>query len=740
MKFTTFKMSLLAGAAFLLSACGGEGLDKAKEKAQDKAGETVANVTDKMKDKAYTMVKYETAGQTDDDHLYLEEVLGEKALGEVKDWNKATLDRLMADPRFDDMQAQALEILNSKDKIPYVSYRGGEVHNFWQDATHVRGIWRKSTLGSYLGDNTEWETVLDFDKLAKDEDKNWVYKGNTCLEPDYAMCMVNLSDGGKDAVVRREFNADTGEFVEGGFITEESKGTVSWLDKDHMVIGVDFGEGTMTDSGYPMIAKLWKRGTPLTEAVELGRGEQADVGYWPGVFELSDGRREIVVSRSKTFYESETFWAPMKDGKPGALVKFPVPAKANIGSEFKGQVLLSLNEDWRGYKSGDLVSFAIDDFMDDGAIKDVNLVFSPDEKSSMNGYGVTKSKVLMSISRDVAGSAYAFDWDGEKWTREALDFPANGSVNIGATNDKEDVAFVSTESFLTPDTLWTFNTETMEKAAAKSLPSWFDASNMVSEQFFATSDDGTKVPYFVVRAKDTKMDGTNPTLLYGYGGFEISLNPSYSATRGRLWLERGGVYVLANIRGGGEYGPKWHQAGLKTNRQRIYDDFISVAESLIDKGITSPAHLGVEGGSNGGLLTGVMYTQRPDLFNAAIVAVPLLDMMRYHTLLAGASWMGEYGNPEDPVEGKFLRSISPYHNIRPEGDYPEVFFITSTKDDRVHPAHARKAAKRMEDQGHDFLYYENIDGGHSAAANLKETAKRLALQHVYLMQKLKDGE
>lgn len=736
MKVSKLKMSLLAGAAFLLSACGGEGMDKAKEKATDNA----VKVANKMKDKAYTMVKYETPGQTDEDHLYLEEVLGEKALDEVKGWNEATLNRLMSDPRFEDMQAQALEILNSKDKIPYVSYRGGEVHNFWQDATHVRGIWRKSTMDSYLGDNTQWETVLDFDKLAKDEDKNWVYKGNSCLEPDYALCIVNLSDGGKDAVIRREFNADTGEFVEGGFVTEESKGTASWLDKDHMVIGVDFGEGTMTDSGYPMVAKLWKRGTPLSEAVELGRGEQADVGYWPGVFELSDGRREIVISRSKTFYDSETFWVPMKDGQPGDLVKFPVPEKANIGSEFKGQVLLSLNEDWRGYKSGDLVSFAIDDFMDDGEIKDINLVFSPDEKSSMNGYGVTKSKVLMSISRDVAGSAYAFDWDGEKWSREALDFPKNGSVNIGATNDKEDIAFVSTESFLTPDTLWTFNTETMEKAKAKSLPSWFDASNMVAEQFFATSTDGTQVPYFVVRAKDTKMDGTNPTLLYGYGGFEISLNPSYSATRGRLWLERGGVYVLANIRGGGEYGPKWHQAGLKTDRQRIYDDFISVAESLIEKGITSPVHLGVEGGSNGGLLTGVMYTQRPDLFNAAIVAVPLLDMMRFHKMLAGASWMGEYGNPDDEKEGKFLRSISPYHNIRPEADYPEVFFITSTKDDRVHPAHARKAAKRMEDQGHDFLYYENIDGGHSAAANLKETAKRLALQHVYLMQKLKDGE
>jgi len=549
--------------------------------------------------------------------------------------------------------------------------------------------------------------------------------------------MVNLSDGGKDAVVRREFNSKTKTFVEDGFVTEESKGAMAWLDKDTMMVGVDFGAGTMTDSGYPMVAKIWKRGTPLSQAVEIGRGEKTDVGYWPGVLELSDGRREAMVSRSVTFYDSETFWVK-RDGDATELVKFPIPSKSDLGAEFKGQMLLSLNEDWRGYKTGDLVSFAIDDFMADGQIKDVHLVYSPDAKSSMNGYGVTKSKVLMSLSKDVKGSAHAFDWDGKAWTSSQLDFPANGAVNIGATNDKEDIAFISSESFLTPNTLWTYDSAAGQKTQAKSLPSWFDADSMVSEQFFATSTDGTKVPYFVVRNKDTKMDGSNPTLLYGYGGFEISLNPSYSATRGKLWLERGGVYVLANIRGGGEYGPKWHQAGLKTDRQKIYDDFISVAEDLIAKNITAPKHLGVEGGSNGGLLTGVMYTQRPDLFNAAIVAVPLLDMMRFHKLLAGASWMGEYGDPDDAMEGKFLRSISPYHNIDPDADYPEVFFLTSTKDDRVHPGHARKAAKRMEDQGHDFLYYENIDGGHSAAANLKETAKRLALQHIYLLQKLKD--
>ncbi|MFT4994970.1 MAG: prolyl oligopeptidase [Paraglaciecola sp.] len=729
MHYSHLSTSLLLGSVLALSACS-----PANKNNQHADGP----MTTKQESKT---MQYTTPGQTDADHLYLEEVLGEKALAQVKGWNSRTLARLTADPLFKPMEAEALSILQSKDKIPYVSYRGGEVHNFWQDAKHVRGIWRKSTLQSYLSESPVWETVLDIDALATAEDKNWVYKGNDCLAPEYQRCMVNLSDGGKDAVVRREFNASTKTFIENGFATPESKGGLSWLSEDAMVIGVDFGEGTMTASGYPMLAKVWQRGSALSSAVEFGRGEKTDVGYWADVWALSDGRREIITSRAVTFYDTEYYWfAQAADGSISPGLKFPVPLKSSLSGEFKGQVLVKLAQDWRDFKSGALVSFGIDDFMADGTIENLHLIFSPDEKSSIGNFSATKSKVLVSIYRDVTGAAYEFDFDGEQWTSKKLDFAANGSVSIGRTNKKEDLAFISTESFLIPDTLYTYDSQSGKKAKAKSLPSWFDADSMLSEQFFATSPDGTQVPYFVVRSKDTKLDGTNPTLLYGYGGFEVSLNPSYSATRGKLWLERGGVYVLSNIRGGGEYGPSWHQAGLKTQRQNIYDDFIAVAEDLIAKKITSVKHLGIEGGSNGGLLMGVMFTQRPDLFNAVICAVPLLDMLRYHKLLAGASWMGEYGDPDDAIEGAFLRGISPYHNIDPDLEYPEVLFITSTKDDRVHPAHARKVAKRMEDQGHAFLYYENIDGGHSASANLKETAKRLALQHTYLFEKLRGAK
>ena len=732
----TLKTTLIGASLIALTACS-------DTETPDTMTDTATNMATEVKDTVadYVPLTFDTPGQTDEDHLWLEDVEGERALDQVKAWNARSLDRLKADPRYTKMYEDALEIVNSKDKIPYVSYRGGEVHNFWQDEDSVRGIWRRSTLDSYLSDDTQWETVIDFDALAETEGKNWVYKGNSCLAPDYELCIVNLSDGGKDAVVRREFNTRTKTFVEDGFATDESKGTMAWVDAETVLVAVDFGEGSMTDSGYPRTARLLKRGQSIDDAMRLGEATTEDIGYWPGTIEMPDGRREIIVQTSKTFFDYETHWFPRNaDGTLGDPVKLPVPTKANLGDMFQGQQLMLLNEDWRGYKTGDLVSFSMEDFMDDGKIDTVNLVVSPDAKSSIGGHGATKSKLLVSLTTDVKGRVEAFDFNDGKWSSTRLDLPENGTASVGYTNDKEDTAFLGAEGYLTPDTLYIVDTSTdqITPEVVKSLPEWFDSSAMVSEQFFVTSPDGTRVPYFVVRQKDAAMDGTNPTLLYGYGGFRIPINPSYSGTRGKLWVENGGVYVVANIRGGLEYGPKWHQAGLKTERQRIYDDFIAVAEDLIAKGITSSDHLGIEGGSNGGLLTGVMVTQRPDLFKAAIIAVPLLDMERYHLLLAGASWVGEYGDPEDEVEGAFLRQISPYHNLKADADYPEVFLITSTKDDRVHPGHARKFAQRMEDQGHDFLYYENIDGGHSAAANLKETANRLALQHTYLMQKLSD--
>jgi len=679
-------------------------------------------------------------------HLYLEEVTGERALEKVRAWNEGSLKRLESHPLFSQLHEQALAIANSKDKIPYVSYRNGRVYNFWQDADHVRGVWRSATLESYLTESPHWETILDIDKLSAQEDRNWVFQGSTVHGPDNELCMVCLSDGGKDASVYREFNISTCEFVENGFITTESKGNVRWLDDDHLIVSIDFGEddngeSTLTDSGYPMVAKLWQRGTPIEAAVELGRGIRSDVNFGAGVFELANETRELFLVQSTSFYDRKYYWLPRSVHEKTLVwqerIPVPLPSKVAVYGLFKDQLLINLNEDWRGFNSGDLVSFSWTEFMADSAINNVYLLHSPGERASINHCGVTRSRVLVSISENVVDNACAFDWDGKTWKSEKLDFPPQGSVSIGATSHREEIAFISTDSFLTPDTLWKVDTgKNTDSEAIKSLPDWFDSNSMLTEQFEVVSSDGTMIPYFIVRQKDISMNSSNPTLLYGYGGFQVPLNPVYSAMRGKLWIERGGVYVHANIRGGGEFGPAWHQAGLKTNRQCIYDDFIAIAEDLIERKITSPRHLGIEGGSNGGLLVGVMVTQRPDLFSAVICAVPLLDMMRYHLLLAGASWVGEYGHPDDPVEGAFLRSISPYHNVHADTHYPEVFFVTSTKDDRVHPGHARKMAARFESLGHDFLYYENIDGGHSAAANLQETAKRIALQHTFLMEKL----
>lgn len=725
------KILFLGVGVLALTAC--QPVDTSTEHSHDTASAHHLNKDHPM--------EYTAAGKTDADHMYLEDVLGEKALEKVKTWNGRS-EPVMQGEVYKAMKAELLEVYNSPEKIPYVSYRAGQAYNFWQDDKHIKGIWRRTSLESYRSDNPEWQTVLDIDALAETEGKNWVYKGAGCLAPTYEQCIVSLSDGGKDATERREFDTTTKNFVEGGFVLPESKGGTAWLNKDQILVGVDFGadeagQGTMTDSGYPFVSKLWKRGTPLSEARELMRGEKTDVGVWPGTFENADGKDEILITRAVTFYTTEYYWVPQSGQNKWELVKLPVPLKSNLGDQFKGQQLMTLQEDWRGYASGTLVSFSIDEFMKTSTIETVHEVIAPTARQSIDGFGATKDAVLLSLYENVSGAAYAFDFDGTAWTKTKLDFPANGKVGIGSTNSKESVAFINTESFLTPDTLWTVDTGDMKVEQAKSLPSWFDASSMEAKQLEVASSDGTKIPYFVVAAKGMELDGKNPTLLYGYGGFEISINPSYSATIGRAWLARGGVYVVANIRGGGEFGPNWHQAGLKTKRQIIYDDFIAVAEDLIAKKITTPKHLGIHGRSNGGLLMGVMFTQRPDLFNAVTIGVPLLDMRRYDKLLAGASWVGEYGDPDDEgAEGAYIRTLSPYHNIRSDVKYPEPYIYTSTKDDRVHPAHARKMAQRLEDMGIDFLYYENIDGGHAGAANLEETAHSQALIYSYLAGKL----
>jgi len=679
----------------------------------------------------------------EDPYLWLEDVEGDAALSWVRGQNERSLAELQADPNYAAYEKAAVEALTSAERIPYGTIREGMVYNFWQDDTHVRGLWRRTSLESYATDAPEWEIVLDFDQLAETEGKNWVYKGADCFRPKGSdagyKCMVSLSNGGKDAVIRREFDLSTKQFVEDGFVTPEAKQGGAWASPDTLLIATDWGEGTLTASGYPFIVKRWERGAPLESAEELIRGEAKDVGVWPMALELEDGRILQGAAQADTFFTTRYWWFPEGETDP---VRWPIPPKSSPEGVYQGQLLVSLQEDWApagqavSFKSGDLVAFNIDAFMETRELPPVSLVFHPSETQALEGVSIAKGALLLGVSDTAVGKVMRAEAGEAGWTLETVALPGTGQANIAFASDEEETVFINYEDFLTPDSLLSYNAATGDVTTLKSLPPKFDATGLKVTQHFATSKDGTRVPYFLVSKADLPLDGTTPTLLYGYGGFQVSLNPSYSPVTGRLWLEKGGAYVLANIRGGGEFGPEWHQAGLKQKRQRIYDDFISVGEDLVARGVTSPKHLGIMGGSNGGLLMGVMLNQRPDLWNAVVVQVPLLDMMRYHLLLAGASWVDEYGSPDVPEEREFLETISPYQNFDATRDYPVPFFVTSTKDDRVHPGHARKMAAKFEAAGLPFYYYENIDGGHSAAANQKERAKRSALEFTYLTRQL----
>ncbi|MFN3213325.1 MAG: prolyl oligopeptidase family serine peptidase [Henriciella sp.] len=676
-----------------------------------------------------------------DPYLWMEEVEGEEALAWVNAQNERSLAAIKSHSVFEDNHAKALDLATSTDRIPYGTVRDGLVYNFWQDETNVRGLWRRTSLESYKTAEPEWETVLDFDKLAADEDKNWVFKGSNCFKPQGAektLCFVSLSDGGKDAVINREFDLDAKAFVEGGFETTEAKQGLTWIDHDTVLIGTDWGNdgSTLTESGYPASVRLWKRGQSLDEATELYAGQASDVGVWPWSSELDDGTMIYGAVESDTFFTSTYYLF-----ENGEAIAFPLPKKSSLGADYEGWQFVTLQEDWTvgdtTFKTGDLVAFDLQQFLDTKILPPVELVFRANSRQAVNGVAVSKSAALLSINDNVAGKVLRLQRsDAGLWETTDVALPGTGQAGIAFANDDEEAVFINYEGFLTPDSLLSYDAATNSTTGLKSLPTKFNADGLVVHQKEAVSKDGTKIPYFVVHKDGITLDGSTPTLLYAYGGFQVSMRPSYSGGIGRMWLERGGAYVLANIRGGGEFGPSWHQAGLKGDRQRIYDDFIAVGEDLVSIGVTKPEHLGIMGGSNGGLLMGVALNQRPDLWNAVVIQVPLLDMLRYHTLLAGASWVDEYGDPDNPEERAFLETISPYHNFDGSADYPTPLFVTSTKDDRVHPGHARKMAKLFEDAGKPFLYYENIDGGHSAAANQKERAKRTALEFTYLYERL----
>lgn len=682
--------------------------------------------------------------EAEDPYLWLEEIEGERAMAWVAEQNQRSLATLQGDPRYDTLHAQALEIVNARDRIPFVGFAGREVRNFWQDAEHVRGIWRRTSLDSYRTPEPRWETILDIDALAEAEGANWVYKGASCLAPDERLCLVSLSDGGKDAVTLREFDAASGRFVEHGFVLPESKGGATWVDADTLLVFRDFGEGSLTTSGYPMTVRRLQRGGDLDAAPEIFRGQPTDVSVSAYTLREPDGQlAAVLINRAITFYEGETWLV----GDEGAPVRLPLPDRSSVQGYVGGRLVFTTEQDWtdptgRAFETGDLIAYDLAALKADPASAAAELVLRPGERDAIEGVTNTRNQLVVALFENVRGSVYVLERPeapgADGWTRRRLDLPENVTVGLGSASELDDQLFVSVAGYLNPSSLWLADAASGAVEQVKALPEKFDASNLVVEQYEARSADGTLIPYFVVRARDMAFDGDNPTLLYGYGGFQSSLLPGYSATVGKLWLERGGVYVVANTRGGGEFGPRWHQAALQENRQRAHEDFQAVALDLIARGVTSQPRLGIMGGSQGGLFMGAMLTQRPDLINAAVIQVPLFDMLRYHRLLAGASWIAEYGNPDIPEQRAWIAEYSPYQRLAAGQPYPEVFIHTSTKDDRVHPGHARKAAARLQELGYPVLYYENTDGGHAAGANLLETARRLALEYTYLSRRLMD--
>ncbi|HEY6737938.1 MAG TPA: prolyl oligopeptidase family serine peptidase [Actinopolymorphaceae bacterium] len=673
---------------------------------------------------------------SDDPYAWLEGVTDETALSWVRERNAETLADLAEGQRFERLQTEIRQVLDSDDRIPYVTRRGEHLYNFWRDAEHPRGLWRRTTLEEYRTSDPAWDVLLDVDALAAKEDENWVWQGAAVLRPTHDRCLVYLSRGGADASVVREYDLETRAFVADGFQLPEAKSRVAWIDRDRVYVGTDFGPGSLTTSGYPRIAKEWRRGTPLDAAVTVFEGDPGDVSV-SAVHDFTEGFERDFVHQGTGFYSSREFLRT----EDGNLVRIDVPEDAEI-SVRREWLLVGTRTPWLSYPAGALLAIEFDRFM--AGARDFTVLFEPDAHTSLAHYAWTRHHLLLNTLSDVKNRLETLTptrTPGAPWSRTDLaGLPTIGSTSIiGTDPDHSDEFFLESSGFTEPSTL-RYGHVGGDPEILKQGPTYFDAEGLAVEQWFATSDDGTSVPYFVVRPE---RGGTGPVLMTGYGGFEVPLMPYYSGVVGRAWLARGGTYVVANIRGGGEYGPGWHQAALREKRPRAYEDFAAVARHLVSRGVTTPQRLGIRGGSNGGLLMGVMLTCYPDLFGAIVCLVPLLDMRRYHELLAGASWMAEYGDPDNPDDWAFLEKYSPYHNVASGPDelaYPPLLMMTSTRDDRVHPGHARKMSALLRERGYDVRYHENIEGGPGAAADNEQAALREALQFEFLWRRLGSPE
>jgi prolyl oligopeptidase len=691
---------------------------------------------------AMTVAPLALAQTAEDPYLWLEDVTGDRAMAWVKEQNAKSQPAIESDPGFKPLLEGFTAIVTSRERIPAVAKRGGHLYNFWQDAKNPRGIWRRTTVAEYRKAEPAWETVLDLDRLSADEKEQWAWKGADCLYPKYERCLVSLSRGGSDAVVVREYDLAKKAFVAGGFSLPESKGDAEWIDEDTIYAARDFGPDTMTKSGYPRQVRRLARGQDIAAAPVVFEVSADDVGAWPEVIHEPGHRVETMTRAISTRY-AERF---VRAGDPFVKLDVPPSAETSIAAR---KLYVRLREDWEpasiAFKSGSLLTIDLEAFL--LGDREFEVLFTPGPRVALStgstGSGIAthvvlKSMVLLNVLDNARSRLYEVK-RGEhgKWVPREVSIPAYTTVTTAALDRRESDDYqLYVTGFTTPTTLYFARGGTDERERMKSTPAFFDATGLVVTQHEATSKDGTRIPYFQVMRSGAKLDGTNPTILYGYGGFELSQLPNYSAFVGKSWLEKGGVWVLANLRGGGEFGPAWNLVARREGRQKTHDDFAAVAEDLIRRKVTSPAKLGIYGGSQGGLLVGATLLQRPELFGAAVATVPLFDMKRYHKLLAGASWMGEYGDPDKPEDWAFISKYSPYQNVKKDAKYPKFFVTTSTRDDRVHPGHARKQVALMQSYGYPVTYFEYTEGGHGSGTTPQQSAYTFALIYTYFAQAL----
>lgn len=661
----------------------------------------------------------------------LEPIDSPAALDWASQWTAATTATLKEDA--EPLEAEFLEILDSEDRIPVVVRRGDFLYNFWRDREHPRGVWRR-TRELPTTDEISWETLIDVDDLAREEEESWVWKGARVRSPEYDRALISLSRGGSDAVVIREFDLITGSFVaEQPFTLPEAKSDLSWVDRDHVLVGTDTGEESLTDSGYPVESRLWRRGQKISEAPVVIRGQKEDiaVGAWA---DPTPGFERIFARRALDFYTAEHYFLDLEEGR-SQRIEVPIDAEILVHREF---LFVMPRTDYAGIPGGGLGVTLLADFL--AGDQRLAKVFSPTASHSLQSVRFSKNFVLLGTLNNVASSIEAIALSDlplpgkeAEPSRTAIELPELVTASIAATAPLDgDEVFILTSSFLIPSTLLRVDLETSPTPeVVRTSPAHFDTSGMETRQHWVESEDGTRIPYFISgRFEETPQ----PTLVTAYGGFEVSRVPYYSALTGKSWLERGGLWVLANIRGGGEFGPQWHSQAVKHNRHLVFEDYQAVLEDLVRRGYTTTKQLGIRGGSNGGLLTSQAVTAYPETFHAAVVQVPLTDMLRYHRWLAGASWMAEYGDPDDPADREVLESYSPLHNVvdHQQRPYPATLVTTSTRDDRVHPAHARLFARRLAEAHQPVDYVENQEGGHAGAADNKQIAHMEALIFTWL--------